>query len=277
MNLAQAISFTFSNRREWIESKGAETIRINSNHVLRVLGDVDCADLLPMHFVQLQQALKSEGKAAGTINRICAILHTILSELYFNKIITYVPKYKRIKEPPSQRGYFTKNEIRLLIDTAPSVPDGQLLQDSIVFAIYLGERQGELLKVTWQDIDLEKRTVIFRDTKNDSDHKLILTDVVYEMLQRRYEERIDDGNVFPWTDRWTLLRRFKRLKNVCNMPKDNRLWHSLRHTCATWLVESGTPIRSVMGVLNHRNINTTLIYAKCTDDAKADALSQINL
>lgn len=280
MNLEQAIEYTKQNRRQWKNSKGPETIRINCAHGLRILGDIPVETIKRRHFLELQQNLEAEGYTPGTINRICAAVHTVLSFMHLNEYIDAVPTYERLKEPESNREYYTREEIKSFIDRATEVEDdGQLLQDSIVFALWLAERQGEMLKITWDDIDLDKKTVRFLDTKNGTHHELPLRgQQVIEMLERRYSERIDDHHVFPWTDRHALLRRFKRLKKICGHcpTKDkHRMWHTIRHTAATWMVEQGVPIRSVMTVLNHKNINTTLRYAKTTDEAKAAGLDAI--
>jgi len=277
MNLSDAIEFTFQYRPAWIHGKGIQTNRINSAHGLRLLGDVPCETIKPMHFTKLQQDLTAEGKAPGTVNRICAAVHTVLQELHLNDMLDVVPTYRRLKEPPTKRGYFSREEIQKLLDNAPRVkPHGSLLRDSIEFSVTLGVRQGELLSLTWDNVDMAEMSITFPDTKNGTDHTLPIPESLMPMLQRRYRERIDD-TVFPWRDKDCLLRRFKELKKLCRLSADERVWHSLRHTCGTWMVEAGVPIRSVMSVLNHKNIETTLRYAKGTTDAKANALQAINL
>ena len=165
----------------------------------------------------------------------------------------------------------------MLIDRAVDLPyDGQELQDSIRFALALGERQGELVGLKWSDVDFEKSTITFWDTKNGTNHRLPIPATIKEMLQRRYHNRID-GRVFNWINGGQLRRRFKRLKKLCGLPVDDRLWHSLRHTVATWMVNDGVPIKSIMAVLNHKRIETTLRYAKSTDEAKQSALETINI
>ena len=277
MNLSDAIEFTFQYRPAWISGKSIQTNRINCAHALRLLGDVDVATIKPMHFTKLQQDLVAEGKSNGTTNRVCAAVHTVLTELHLNDLLPVVPTYRRLKEPPSQRGYFSRDEIQKLLDNAPRVkPHGSLLRDSIEFSVTLGVRQGEMLGLRWPNIDLDNQSITLLDTKNGTDHILPIPDALMPMLERRYQERFDDV-VFPWRDKEELLIRFKALKKLCGLPNDTRVWHSLRHTCGTWMVEAGVPIRSVMSVLNHKNIETTLRYAKGTTDAKSAALSAINL
>lgn len=279
MNLAEAIEFTFKNRRQWLKSKGPQTLRINAAHGLRILGDIPCSEIKRRHFTLIQQTLEEEGKQPATCNRVCATIHTVLSCLHLHEYIDAVPSYEQLDEPESDRSYFTKEEISEFIRRAPEVEEGQLLQDSIRFAVWLAERQGEMLKLTWDRVDLQNRVVLFEDVKTGGDHSLpIRNEDLYQMLVRRWDERIDEHLVFPWRDRFELLKVFKKLKKICgHCPKTDkhRLWHTIRHTAATWMVESGVPIRTVMTVLNHRNIETTLRYAKTTDEAKASGLDAI--
>lgn len=277
MNLSEAIEFTFKYRPQWINGKG-QTNRINTAHGLRLLGDVDVSTIKPMHFTRLQQDLLAEGKAPATANRICAAIHTVLTELHLNDLLPVVPTYRRLKEPPSQRGYFTRDEVDLLIENAPRIkPHGSLLQDSIRFSVMTGCRQGELLDLTWDDVDLDERTIKFSETKNGTDHLITITDALLPLMERMYRERVDDLVFGGWRDKDELLRRFKQLKKLCRLPVDKRVWHSLRHTTGTWMVEAGVPIRSVMSVLNHKSIETTLRYAKGTQSAIADAMQTITL
>lgn len=281
MNLDSAIEFTKKNRRQWRESKGPETIRINCAHALRVLGDIPAASIKRRHYITLQTELEEEGMAPGTINRICAVVHTVLSCLHLHEFIDAVPTYERLPEPETTRSYYTRDEMKEFINRATELPeDGQLLQDSIQFAIWLAERQGEMLKLKWSDVDFENKQVTFWDTKNDTNHTLPMSSqALLEMLERRHAERIDEDKVFPWPNRFVLLNRFKRLKKLCGhcpVGDKHRLWHTIRHTAATWMVET-VPIRTVMTVLNHKNIETTLRYAKTTDEAKLAGLEAITM
>lgn len=277
MKLSKAIEFTFENRPSWYESNTQATVRINARHALRLLGDIDVKDIRTYHFSQIQKGLKAEGKAAATCNRVSAVVHTVLNELHLSDLLDTVPSYRKLKEPPSKRGYFTREEMDLLLSKALWQKHGGLLKDSLIFSLCLGVRRGEMFGLKWKDVDLENQTVTFHNTKNGSTHVLPLSGQVLEMLEKRYENRIDDDKVFPWRRIDAIGLDFKKLKEACGLPNDSRCWHSIRHTTATWMIEQGKPIRSVMTVLNHRSIETTLRYAKTTDDAKVDALTAIEL
>ena len=281
MKLADAIEFTFQYRPAWKRGRSEQTNRINSGHGLRLLGNVECDDIKSFHFSKLQEDLTAEGKAPATVNRVCAAVHTVLSELYLNDLVKSVPTYRHMTEPDTKRGYFTRMEVGLLIDRAKRLPfDGQLMEDSIRFAVLTGCRSGEMRKLRWDDIDFDNKEITFRDVKTGEatgqlDHVIPMNEPLEALLDRMHGERIDEM-VFHWSSKDALCRRFRLLKDICGLPKDKRTWHTLRHTCGTWMVEAGVPIRSVMATLNHRNIETTLRYAKGTKKAVAAALDALD-
>ena len=56
---------------------------------------------------------------------------------------------------------------------------------------------------------------------------------------------------------------------------DTYVFHCLRHSFATWHVESGTQMRVLMTLMGHKRIETTLRYAKTTDAALTTAMAAI--
>ena len=157
---------------------------------------------------------------------------------------------------------------------AAELNDYMLLHDSILFSIKTGCRQGEMLQLSVDDIDMDKREIVFRDTKNGTDHWLKMHEDLIPILERRLQYRIN-SELFPWRDKDQLLRAFKSLAIVSKVPLEGRVWHTLRHSVATWLCERQVPLRTVMGVLNHKRVETTLRYAKASDRAVAAAIEAL--
>jgi site-specific recombinase XerD len=94
-----------------------------------------------------------------------------------------------------------------------------------------------------------------------------------EVLNRRLHHRTSEL-LFEWAGTYAILTVLEKIKQAAGIPiKDGRCWHTLRHTTATTLLEKGVPVRAVMGVLNHTNIETTLRYGKFTQRAVIDAVN----
>ena len=272
MNLSEAIEFTTQNRESWAIGKGAKTAAINAGHVVRILGpDLDVNDIKTEHFVTLTSVLLGEGKVGSTINRITTALNTVLNELRQNGISAPKVEFKRQKESRPRPSYFREEEVDQMLLKSMELGDYMLMHDSILFSIKTGCRQGEMLQLTVDDIDMEKREIVFRDTKNGTDHWLKMHDDLIPILERRLQYRIN-SELFPWRDKDQLLRAFKSLARASKVPLEGRVWHTLRHSVATWLCERQVSIRTIMGVLNHRRVETTLRYAKASDRAVAAAI-----
>lgn len=273
MNLSDAIQFTFEHRPSWKSGNGAGTARINANHCLRVLGDIDLNTIESRHINCMSDQLLNEGLKPATVNRITAALSTILTTLRQYGYEVPKPEFVRQKEVNARPLFYSEDEMKKLLDTASNLNDAYLLHDSIFFSLKTGCRQGEMLALTRDCIDLERGELVFKDTKNGRDHYLPIPKDLYPVITRRIDYSISEF-LFEWRDKDQLLRALKALQVAAGVPP-GKVWHTIRHTTATWLCERGVPLRAVMGVLNHSNVNTTLRYAKATLKSKADALDLI--
>jgi integrase len=77
-----------------------------------------------------------------------------------------------------------------------------------------------------------------------------------------------------WSNKDQLLRTFRKVNNYIGKPEEY-VFHTLRHSFGTWCAEAGVPVRTIMDLMGHKRIETTLRYAKTTDKARTEALSLI--
>lgn len=289
--IKEAFELAFLVRPKWVSGAGRYTNEVNSRHAMRVLGeDLDIKTIKPSTFAKMAAVLKEEGKAAGTINRISACLRTALHEAHLEGELDSVPSYRQQVEPPARRDYYSMQEIRKLIAYSVEMPDGLLLQRTILFFYLTGCRKGELLDLQWlgrddvgnqhECINFDTNKIIFLDTKNGEHHIIDIHPELLPVLKEMYHERIDESSVFGWASRDILNRRMKKLCkavgiHVAEEGQSKRYIHAIRHTTATHLVEANVPIRNIQGLLNHKQISTTTLYAKVNEVAKADAISHL--
>ena len=57
-----------------------------------------------------------------------------------------------------------------------------------------------------------------------------------------------------------LKKRFLKYLKACKLEAKDLTFHSIRHSCATHLLEAGASVRYVQELLGHENIATTQIY-----------------
>jgi integrase len=69
--------------------------------------------------------------------------------------------------------------------------------------------------------------------------------------------------------------RFKFYVREAEFPNAERLcFHSLRHTCASWLAMKGVPMRVIQAVLGHSSINMTEIYSHLRPEVMSRAMRE---
>ena len=164
----------------------------------------------------------------------------------------------------------------------PPSPDvlGPVLRVVILAAAMTGLRQSELLGLRWRDIDWETQSIRVRNTFVRGEHS---TEGKSELSTRRsvpmasslareldlWSKRTayggEDDLVFAHPQKGTPLDRSKlskRFKAACADAGVRPVrFHDLRHTFATRLAASGTPIRTIQEFLGHADSKTTQIYA----------------
>jgi integrase len=182
----------------------------------------------------------------------------------------------------------SSDQARNLIATAHEA--GDRFEALYVLALHCGLREGELLGLRWDDVDLGnpgttatiqvRRTLSetrtghkFEKPKNGKGRSIRCSQKATEALRshrtRQNEERLrvgflwqDYGLVFPTTTGTTMSgtnllgRHFKPLLKRAELPAI-RL-HDLRHTCATILLMAGKHPKFVQELLGHASISITL-------------------
>ncbi|XCN73508.1 MAG: site-specific integrase [Candidatus Electrothrix aestuarii] len=143
----------------------------------------------------------------------------------------------------------------------------------IKILLYTGLRRGELFKLSWQDINLERQTVILRDPKGKQDETLPLSNKACAVLRKLLPT--ESPYVFPGKHggrRVDFKRPWIEIKKKAGLPQDFRL-HGLRHHYASSLVSAGVDLYTVSKLLTHKDTKTTQRYAHLADQALRDAVN----
>ena len=226
--------------------------------------------------------LEDECKSDATINRIVSAVSTVLRHCEFDGLIESVPKFRRRKEAEGRVVWYTKHEAKQLCHVSTNVFQRDDLSDIIGFAAYTGMRQGEILKLRKKDIDLVGNKIHVGGvptqlTKAKNWRAIPIHESILEMVTDRCSQSSrSDIRIFgdEWRDKDQLLRAFKKVNRL--IGKDEAyVFHTLRHSYATWLAEAGVPIRSIQALCGHKRVETTLRYAHASDTALTDAMLAI--
>lgn len=278
----EAVDYTFRTRHSWRHGNGKTTAAINCGHFTRLRGRSFPLSRITQPVVnEVCIELEEEGKSDATINRIVSAVSTVLHHLEFDGIITAAPRLRRRKEVEHRLTWFTKPEVGAMASTARELFRRDDLGDIILVAGYTGLRQAELLTLKAEDIDLGACLIHVGGrpgftTKAGNYRSIPIHDAIFTIIDQRMAYASPKVRLFgdEWRDKDSLLRAFKKVRNL--LPKgEEYVFHSLRHSFATWCIDAGVNIRVVQELMGHKRIETTLRYAKVSDSARTAAVQSI--
>jgi len=274
------------------ESTVADYEMVVRLHINPSLGHLQLTRLTPAHIQGWYKSLLEKGLSANAVinysRRLNSCLQRAVDLDYLHRNPVSKAKLPRHIKRPIRT--LTVEEARKLQGAA----DGDRLEALLVLALSCGARQGELLALNWDDLDLEKGWIDIRRTlkkkpgggfrfeqpKTESGLRRIrLTRQALEGLTRhRARQAAEAMRLGPaWKNKGRLIfvnevgspihnanltsRIFKRWLHAAKIPAGFR-FHDLRHSCASLLLASGVPVAVVAEMLGHSSVAMTLsVYA----------------
>ena len=149
-----------------------------------------------------------------------------------------------------------------------------------------GMRKAELENLEWDDVDLKRRKIRIRRKEfwqpKTGEREIPISDKLYKLLTKlkaSNDKSIKSNFVFPDSSgsiiRTKLRERLMRIASEAGIEGLTKL-HTLRHTFASQLVMSGVDLPTVMKLMGHSDIQTTMIYAYLAPDHLADAVNKLS-
>ena len=113
-------------------------------------------------------------------------------------------------------------------------------------------------------------------TKGRNWRTVPIADEIKGLLKDRCDSAPRMAQIFgdEWHNASRLRRSFEKVRNKF-FTEPGFVFHCLRHSFGTWMVTAGQDIRTIQSMMGHKDIKTTLIYAKVTDEAKHRAIARI--
>ncbi|MBN1897129.1 MAG: tyrosine-type recombinase/integrase [Candidatus Aenigmarchaeota archaeon] len=189
----------------------------------------------------------------------------VLDERFSEKI----PLAKRSVKIPV---VLNRNEIAGMIDVCVNMKHRLLL----MFLYYAGMRLDEVRNIMWRDIDTERDLIHIKTAKGGKERVVFLHKNLKGMLE--VYGSVKDGFIFKSQrsgkyNKRTIQQVVKNNALKAEVKK-NVTPHTLRHSFATHLLESGADIRYIQQLLGHKDLKTTQIY---THVANSDIKRLANL
>lgn len=208
------------------------------------------------------------------------------TNLYLNAILFYrrqvLGLFGDCKLPFARRNQrlpvvFTKAEVKSIFAQVQNLKHRVMLE----LAYGAGLRVSEVVKLKVSDVRSEEGLLLIREAKGGKDRLSLLPEKLKNDLMKFVAGRVGKDWLFPserggrLTER-TVQKVFEKALAGSGLMKEAGI-HSLRHSFATHLLESGVDLRFVQELLGHANIRTTQRYTHVTGSALRKIQSPLDL
>lgn len=290
----------------WLESKKSKIkessysryYQLINTHIINDIGKTDVnklsAEIINDFLTKKLESGKLDNTGGLSKNTVYDIALIIKQVLKTNKIhFDIMPISKTIGKGKSMYS----NDKKRLVDYLDNITCNDAI--GILLSLLLGLRESEICGLKWKDIDLFNRVIHIErivsrvksfDTKNKT--KLIITtpkseksirtlpipDKLYEILSKTKYQKNDEDYVLTgkkkFMDPRTYYNHYKKiLDDIGNL---DYTYHDLRHTFATNCNELGIDVKTLMELLGHSNISTTMnIYVHSSLENKRSFINQL--
>lgn len=252
---------------------------IVSNYLKPLIGHYLITDLNIRLLNNFKTGLHDKYLSNNYISKIISVLKNSLNYAVEQEYIIVNPASK-IKKPPeilkTTIGW-TDDDIRVFLDVAK----GSIYYPAYLLGIFCGLRRGEVLGISWSEIDFTKKKLVVLNVLSADGKTLIMkpktkgsrrnVDIPTETLMalseiknelekkdhisKEYNLVVPNGIGTPVHPR-NLLRNMKSLINKAGVP--NITFHDLRHIHASLLLQQNIHMKVVSERLGHTKISTTM-------------------
>ena len=271
-------------------------------HIIPILGDYELTELHPIVLQRfISELLVNGNKRTGkglSPNFVKSVISVLQNSLKTAHILGLIPEYtadkiKRPKIVEKQVECFSVAEQKKIEQYVLESKKSKL--KGIILCLYTGLRIGELLALTWDDIDFQKGQLAVTKTCHDGNvngkHCIIVdtpkTETSYRyiplskpllaILKNLKKESKSDYVVSDKGDPVfvrSYQRTFELLLKRLNIP--HKGFHALRHTFATRALECGMDVKTLSEILGHKNSTITLNrYAHSLWEHKSEMMNKL--
>lgn len=216
--------------------------------------------------------------AQNTANLYLGMVKSVLKEAVKNRVLASDPasRFSLSKSTDTAKVYFVSEELQKLADAPCPNPE---VKRAFLFSCFSGLRLSDIEAMTWDMIQTDQfgTKLHFRQKKTKGFEYIPLTDSAINFLRGDGSAKtlpFRTGKVFPVPNRNSIGYSLKKWVKAAGIEKKVS-FHCSRHTYATLSLSNGVPIATVQRLLGHKDLKSTAVYAKVTDQAMNEAIKKI--
>lgn len=225
-----------------------------------------------------EKTLKGTERSPSTVVRyLAALSHTFTIASKEWEWIDDSPMRKVIKpkEPRGRVRFLDENERAHLLQACKE-SQNPYLYPVVVLALSTGMRHGEIINLTWKDIDLNGQRITLHETKNNERRVIPLVRLALEILKEMAQSKTSDL-LFPGKDpKNPIDLRFAWETALEKSGIKDFRFHDLRHTFASYLAMGKATLTELRILLGHKSPSMTARYSHLSEEHGATVLREMN-
>lgn len=284
----QYLTWARENKASWKD----DVSRYNK-HLKPVLADKPLKDISPFDIEKLKSTLQKKKVvyadaekhlSPATVKHCLVLVRQMFNRAINHGLYSDLNPIKKIKLPKvdNKRLRFLSHEEATLL-LADLKKRSQTTYDLALLSIRTGARFDEMTKLRWQDIDLTNG-LIYLEGKSGETRPAYLTPDLKDMFQNRqkgnpgeliFQKKKIGGKIDRVSHAYWRSVKALGLNDGITDPAQKVVFHTLRHTFASWLAIQGIPIYTIKELMGHKTLAMTERYAHLMPDHKREAINEM--
>jgi len=250
-----------------------------------VIGDLPFPGISALHLEKIKENMAESDLSARSIRYALAVIRQVFNFARYVRVYEGDSPVQHVKMPQTDNKrlrFLSHGEAERLLQELRRRSQ-QLYEISLV-SLRTGARADEIFSLKWDDVNFDKGTLTLWDTKNSKTRMGFMTQDVKEMLQLK-KRGLSDELVFPGRGGFKIIQvstSFDRAVNAVGLNHgvtDKRMkvvFHTLRHTYASWLVEREESLYTVKELMGHSTLAMTERYSHIGNNTLKNAVSKLD-
>lgn len=251
------------------------------------LGDYVLADVTPALITECQDKLlsgttkRSRQRSSSIVVRYMAALSHAFTVAVNEWGWLEDSPMRKVKKPSEPRGRFRflSDEERERLLEACEKSEYPYLYPVFVLAISTEMRQGEIMGLTWDSVDLHQSGITLHDTKNGERRVVPVVGKALELLKDHAKvKRSDTSLLFPSKvdSQKPMDLRAPWKAALTKAGIEDFRFHDLRHSAASYLAMNGASLAEIAEVLGHKTLQMVKRYAHLSEAHTAGVVERMN-
>ena len=235
-----------------------------------VIGALPLRDVAPIHLEKIKKNMKDADLSERSREYALAVIRQVFNFSYRNNLFNGDNPVRKVKIPKSDNKrlrFLTPEEADTLLNSL-KVDAPELWEQSLI-SLHAGFRASEIFRLTLADLNFEQGTLTAKNSKGKKTRFGYMTQEIKQMLLNKKRGEFS-ALLYPGPDgkeKREVSSAFQRivkklgLNNGIEDRRDKVVFHTCRHTYASWLVQNGEDLYKVKERLGHSTLAMTERYA----------------